>query len=68
MQRDRHGPGVSAGFHFECPVCHYAMHVPGDQEKVREERECRACGSQMNPAMNWMRPPGFASGLHRSGD
>ena len=60
MQRDRTRAWNERWLYFECPVCHYAMHVPGDQAEVREERECRACGSQMNPAMNWMRPPGFA--------
>lgn len=60
MQRDRSRAWNERWLYFECPICHYAMHVPGDQAEVREERECRACGSQMNPAMNWMRPPGFA--------
>lgn len=60
MKRDRSRAWNERWLYFECPICRYAMHVPGDEAEVRDERECDACGSQMNPAMNWMRPPGFA--------
>lgn len=60
MPGDRSQAWSERWLYFECPVCHYAIHIPGDEAEVRSERECAACGSQMNPAMNWMRPPGFA--------
>lgn len=60
MPRDRKRAWDSRWRYFECATCHYAIHVSSDQAEVRDERDCDACGSQMNPAMNWMRPPGFA--------
>lgn len=60
MPRERKRAWDEKWLYFECPVCHYALHVPSEDAEVRDERECAACGSQMNPAMNWMRPPGFA--------
>ena len=60
MPRERRRAWDGRWLYFECPVCHYALHVPSEAADVRDERECAACGSPMNPAMNWMRPPGFA--------
>jgi ATP-dependent helicase YprA (DUF1998 family) len=51
--------------YFECQECGYAEYVEYDQADRGEVRDCKACQAveKFGPAMNWMRPPGFA---HRS--
>jgi hypothetical protein len=51
--------------YFECQECGYAEYVEYDQADKGDVKDCRACKSveKFGPAMNWMRPPGFA---HRS--
>ena len=48
--------------YFECQECGYAEYVEYDQAQRNEVRDCRACKAidKFGPAMNWMRPPGFA--------
>jgi hypothetical protein len=51
--------------YFECHECGYAEYVEYDQADKGDVTDCKACKSveKFGPAMNWMRPPGFA---HRS--
>lgn len=51
--------------YFECQVCGYATHVEYDQADKGDIEDCPACkaSGKFGPAVNWMRPPGFA---HRS--
>jgi ATP-dependent helicase YprA (DUF1998 family) len=47
--------------YFECQDCHYAMHVAYGEAERGAVDDCPACmGDRFGPAMNWMRPPGFA--------
>lgn len=48
--------------YFECEECGYAEYVEYDQADRGEVRDCEACKAveKFGPAMNWMRPPGFA--------
>lgn len=52
----------SRRLYFECEMCGYAESVDYDQADRGEVQDCKACGAveKLGPAMNWMRPPGFA--------
>ncbi|MEU4603496.1 DEAD/DEAH box helicase [Kribbella sp. NPDC023972] len=51
--------------YFECQECGYAVHVEHDTADKGDVQDCPACKAveKFGPAMNWIRPPGFA---HRS--
>jgi hypothetical protein len=48
--------------YFECHDCGYAKHVRYDKADKGDLDDCPACkaAEKFGPAMNWMRPPGFA--------
>lgn len=47
--------------YFECQDCHYATHIPWEQNDRGRTDFCPAClGERFGPGMNWLRPPGFA--------
>ena len=52
----------SKRLYFECEECGYAEYVEYSEAFRGEVRDCRACKAveKFGPAMNWMRPPGFA--------
>lgn len=52
----------SKRLYFECEECGYAEYVEYDKADRGEVRDCKACKAveKFGPAMNWMRPPGFA--------
>lgn len=52
----------SKRLYFECEECGYAEYVEHDQADRGDVRDCKACKAvaTFGPAMNWMRPPGFA--------
>lgn len=52
----------SRRLYFECEECGYAEYVEYDQADRGERRDCKACKAveKFGPAMNWIRPPGFA--------
>lgn len=52
----------SKRLYFECEECGYAEYVEYDQADRGDVQDCKACKAveKFGPAMNWMRPPGFA--------
>lgn len=62
MREELHDAWHSKRLYFECEECGYAEYVEYDEADRGEVRDCRACKAveKFGPAMNWMRPPGFA--------
>jgi len=62
MRDDRFRAWKSRRLYFECKNCHYAQTTPFEGVGRGERKDCPACGQAgtFGPAMQWLRPPGFA--------
>jgi hypothetical protein len=62
MSSDRFEAWQQRSLYFECSVCHYASRAGYAEADRGERQDCPACNSEgrFGPAMNWIRPPGFA--------
>lgn len=48
--------------YFECSICRFAKCFDQSEAQSGDIRDCEACGTEgsFGPALEWMRPPGFA--------
>lgn len=65
MREELHDAWEAKRLYFECQECGYAEYVEYNEADKGDVDDCPACKAveKFGPAMNWMRPPGFA---HRS--
>lgn len=62
MRDDRYRAWLGRRLYYECSVCHYAKTTTFEDGSRGETKDCEACGGvgTFGPAMQWLRPPGFA--------
>lgn len=62
VQSDRFQAWRARKLYYECRQCEYARTTTFEDGTRGETRDCEACGSPgtFGPAMQWLRPPGFA--------
>ena len=62
ISKDRNDAWRSKRIYLQCHVCGFAKTYNYQNAKLKETRDCPACGSKkkFGPGRYWLRPPGFA--------